>query len=458
MLTGTLGSLLKVSARGLALTGVMFFSAAIPAAGDEWLPDAPNAQWQYSWADSAYNQGGTVENVVVQQAQGSGFTLAWADTADQVPTAGTTSFSCPQNADIGEMSFQDTGAGLIVDDNWNSCAPPPSEPVLCSTGCNNNLGSALFLVIWGDRAPLLSEPLLQGTTWNAVGGADDSVVSTSSYLGEQLVKVPAFPSGVRAAVVQSNISQPAMGPYGSGVRTVWWVYGVGPVKVVFEHAGASGAPVSTVSLLSTNLKPLTPPPDPNYFPLKQGLTHRYRWTNSKHLKQPEIESVSVDTVVNRSAHIGVKSISGPIKLTGEYGFDDIEAGLTYLGGGPASVTAFAKFPQLAKHQRLFTPIDLMLFGSNELLPEYPAAGNTWSDTTPDFQRFGVTDHTKIVGSRTVRVPAGTFHALELQSRLSERGHRYGSGVRTSWFANGIGLVKLVFKYSDGSVSRVELLR
>ncbi len=24
---------------------------------------------------------------------------------------------------------------------------------------------------------------------------------------------------------------------GSGVRTVWWVYGVGPVRIAFEHTG-----------------------------------------------------------------------------------------------------------------------------------------------------------------------------------------------------------------------------
>ena len=37
-----------------------------------------------------------------------------------------------------------------------------------------------------------------------------------------------------AAKIRTDITQAgAIGdPYGSGVRTVWWVYGVGPVKIV----------------------------------------------------------------------------------------------------------------------------------------------------------------------------------------------------------------------------------
>ena len=51
------------------------------------------------------------------------------------------------------------------------------------------------------------------------------------------------------------------------MRTVWWVYGVGPVKVEFHHAGGASAPVTTSVLQSTNLTPLPPPTDIDYFPL-----------------------------------------------------------------------------------------------------------------------------------------------------------------------------------------------
>ena len=89
----------------------------------------------------------------------------------------------------------------------SSAPPPTSEPILCpwqtdpSTGfaCANTLLGSLFNVIWGSRAPVVSEPLLQGTSWTGVGGAYRDVTSSNQYLGMQTVKVPAFPQGVLAA-------------------------------------------------------------------------------------------------------------------------------------------------------------------------------------------------------------------------------------------------------------------
>ena len=80
-------------------------------------------------------------------------------------------------------------------------------------------------------------------------------------------------------------------PYGSGIRTVWWVYGVGPVKVVFEHAGGD-APIATSVLVSTNQTPKAPPPDGRYFPLVKGAKLKYSWTNTKHLKKASVQEVT----------------------------------------------------------------------------------------------------------------------------------------------------------------------
>jgi hypothetical protein len=41
--------------------------------------------------------------------------------------------------------------------------------------------------------------------------------------------------------------------------------------------------------------------------------------------------------------------------------------------------------------------------------------------------------------------------------MKQQGFPFGSGTRTSWFAAGRGLAKLVFKHGDGSVSTVELI-
>ena len=64
----------------------------------------------------------------------------------------------------------------------------------------------------------------------------------------------------------------------------------------------------------------------------------------------------------------------------------------------------------------------------------------------------------VVWHQFVTVPAGTFQALVVQSKLEQPGFKFGSGVRTSWFAPGKGLVKLVFRHGDRSVSTVELLK
>jgi hypothetical protein len=454
---GLVGQIMKFWGRIPVLALVCGLFAAPSAMADEWLPHPANAQWQYDWRDSTYNPSGTVENVVVQQQQGPSFTLAWADSAEQPPPTNS-SPSCSANSDIGTMSFQDSSEGLL-NTNWNSCPPPPSMPILCPTpaNCSNSLSSTLYDVIWGNRAPVLSEPLLQGTTWTATGGGSNEVTSTSQYLGMRIVKVPAFPNGVLAAMVRTNIALAGTpgDDYGSGVRTTWWVRGVGPVLVLFDHVDGS---VTNAALLQTNLKPSANQPDPDYFPLQQGLSGRYRWTNSRYLRKPEIEKISVAAVVNRTARLTAQSVSGPIRTLGQYGFSLRLDGLRNIWGS-VSAASLAKFPRLGHKRHFFTPLDLVTYGFNPVLLAYPQAGQSWnSGNARDLSVYGVTGKTKVIGVRRVHVPAGTFQALEVQSTLSQHGSRFGSGVRTMWFAPGRGLVKLVFKHRDGSTSLIQLIK
>jgi hypothetical protein len=333
-------------------------------------------------------------------------------------------------------------------------------PILCpTTSCANSLSSALYEVIWGSRSPVLSEPLLQGTAWTATGGANNDVSSASQYVGQQLVKVPAFPTGVEASVVRTQIVQAgALGdPYGSGIRTTWWVGGVGPVRVVIDHAGNPG-PVTEADLMSTNLTPRPVLPDRNFFPLKIGLAGTYRWTNSRHMRKPELERVTVSAVSGQSAKLTVKSVSGPMRVAGQYGFSTRLDGVTNLWGASAA-RSLVSWPKLRHGRHLFTPVDLMTYGFNPLLPAYPAPGDAWrSGSAVDFHVYGVTGRTRIVGVRRVHVPAGTFSALELTSRLTQKGSRFGSGTRTMWLAPGHGLVKLVFRHRDGSRDLVQLIQ
>lgn len=434
---------------------------AAPAAGASWLPHPAEATWTYEWTDSAYNTTPTKEKVTVKEQKGKSFLLEWTTQNLENPA------EAPQS--LGLMAFQETSSGLINTD-WQSTPPPSDFPILCPqvVRCGNSLASTLYMLIWGTRAPVLAEPLLSNAAWGSRGGADGDVTGFSQYMGRELVSVPAFSEPVMAAKIRADVTQAgALGdPYGSGVRTVWWVYGVGPVKIIFEHAGGADAPVSTSVLVSTNRAPEMAPPDADYFPLRQGSKLRYRWRNTKHLKRPSIQEVTVAETANNSARLDVKHVSGPIRVAGSYGFALRTDGLTNIWGA-TQAASLAKFPPLgpqflpkARRRHFFTPFDLMIFGMNPILTAYPAAGQSWSAKTPsrDFSVFGVTGSTTIVGTQQVKVPAGRFTALVLRSTLRQAGFKFGSGTRTSYFVDGKGLVKLVFRHDDRSVSTVELLK
>lgn len=448
--------------RGAALLASAFAALAFaaPAMADGWLPHPEDATWTYEWTDSVYNTTPTAEKVTVQETKGKTFTLKWTTEGLENPAEAPTS--------VGTVSYQETNAGLINTD-WSSTPPPPAFPVLCSriSFCNNSLASTHYLLIWGGRSPVLSEPLLAKARWSGTGGAQGDVSSTSEYQGTELVTVPAFPEPVLASKVRSEITQAgALGdPYGSGVRTVWWVYGVGPVKIEFEHQGGD-APVTTSVLKETNQQPIPPPGEENYFPLEKGAKLKYRWTNTKHLKQASVTEFTIDEVVNSTARFSARHLSGPIKLAAGYIFTQRVDGV-YNVSVLARAATRVKMPPLGprsapkeRRRHFFTPFDLMLYGYNPILPAYPVTGDEWGSKVPsrDYSVFGVTGSTKIVGVQQVKVPGGTFPALVVRSVLTQAGFPFGSGRRTSYFAPGKGLVKLVFRHGDGSTSVVELLK
>jgi DUF3108-like len=446
--------------RRVFLLAAVAAAAIFPSAAlaDDWFPHPDDAEWSYQWSDSDYSSSPTKEHVTVTDSKPKAFTLSWSSKDEDNPPDAAVS--------TGEMSFQETTAGLF-NTGWSSSPPPTEFPILCAkaAGCNNTIAAALHLLIWGSRGPVLELPMVSGMQWDSSGGASGDVTSSSQYMGTDNVTVPAFPMPVKAAKVRSEVTQAgALGdPFGSGVRTVWWVYGVGPVKIVFDH---TGSPTTTAVLLSTTLTPKPPPPDENYFPLAQGLATTYKWTNKAYFKAPVVQRFHVDAVVNQSASIAVKSVSGPIQVAGAYGFTFRTDGLTCLWGRTRAATT-AKLPKLGpsalpatKRRHFFTPFDLMTYGFNPLFTGYPRADDSWKQTGTgrDFSIYGVTGTSTVVGVQKVTVPAGTYNALVVKTTMKQEGFPFGSGTRTSWFAPDIGLVKLVFQHGDDSTSTVELTK
>ena len=445
----------------ILLAATAFVRPSEASTSSDWLPHPAGATWTYQWTDSVYSTTPTTEQVTVDSSTANSFVLAWTTDGLGNPDAAQTG--------NGTFSFQETNNGLDATD-WSSTPPPASFPVLCASAssCGNSLADTWYDVIWGSRTPLLSEPLIKGTTWSSTGGASNDVTGTSTYLGQERISVPAFSAPVTAAKVRTEITQTgALGdPYGSGIRTVWWVWGVGPVKVVFAHSGGTGAPVTTSVLESTTLTPPAAPPDDDFFPFVKGQKATYRWTNSKHLPKPVVEQVTTTAVSNGSAELTVSSVSGPIQVQGIYGYTLRLDGLTGIWSTTDS-QSLAKLPPLgpkalppSRRRHIVTPLDLLNFGFNPIMPAYPQAGDTWTaaPTGRDFQFFGVTGTSRVLGMQTVKVPAGTFRALAIRTTLTQPGFPFGSGTRTTWLAPGRGLVKLVFRHGDGSVSEVDLLK
>jgi hypothetical protein len=453
-----LGRLATALAFVLLLAPGTASAASLEDPFNQWLPDSDAASWTYEWTDSEYAKAPTKEQYTVTGRQGASFRLAWT-------TEGLGNGDDAQSTS-GTVDYKRTPAGMVVT-NWAASQPPQQFPILCASSaqCGNSVAGVHFMVIWGTRSPLLAEPLVTGTAWSTTGGANNDVSSTNRYVGTELVQVPAFPKGVPAAKVQSDLTQAgALGdPYGSGVRTVWWVWGVGPVKVGFRH---TGGPVQEANLISTNLVPRPAPSDANYLPLTTGKSQDFRWRNTKHMTKWSRQRFTVAQVVNNTARVDVKNVSGPIRVAGSYVLSSRLTGVTNVSTFTKAASK-AKFPPLgprtvatSRRRHFFTPFDLMSFGFNPILPAYPEKDQTWSSdkNSPDWKAYGVTGHSKVIGFRTIRVPAGKFKAIGIESTLSQKGFRFGTGRRESWFAAGKGLIKLVFSHRDGSVSTVERLR
>ena len=423
---------------------------------DQWLPSSDKAMWKYQW-DSAFSPNPAFETYTLARRDGAAFRLQWTTSG-----VGNAEYSLSE----GEMEYRRTDLGLL-NTNWASTPPPPQFPILCAGAdrCANSLAGVHYMLIWGNRSPVLLEPLVKGTRWNALGGVGNDVSSSSRYVGRSTIKVPAFPKPILTAKVQTEITQAgALGdPYGSGKRIAYWVRGVGPVRIEFSHGGGQ---VTHADLVATNLAARPLPSDVSYLPLNRGNKLRFRWRNSKHMRRPSTQEFTVAEVVNNTARVDVKDISGPIRVRGAYVFSTRLTGIRNLSG-TTRATSLAKFLPLGprsapsdKRRRFLTPLDLMVFGFNPVLPAYPKTGERWrgANRGSDFGTFGVTGTTEVLGTQRIQTRNGRVSALAVRSTLTQRGFSFGSGTRTSWFQPGRGLVKLVFRHRDGSVSTVDRIK
>ena len=155
---------------------------------NQWLPRTDGASWTYSWSNSTYQPSPRIEQYTLTARAGTSFRLTWTE-----PDPPAT-----ETASAGTIDFQHTDTGL-VNTNYSSSQPPPRFPILCAQAsqCASSLSAAWYMVIWGTRSPVFAEPMLVGTRWSSVGGADNDVASTNHYEGHVRIKVAALPGGCR---------------------------------------------------------------------------------------------------------------------------------------------------------------------------------------------------------------------------------------------------------------------
>jgi hypothetical protein len=174
------------------------------------------------------------------------------------------------------------------------------------------------------------------------------------------------------------------------------------------------------------------------------------------MRKPEHEQLTVAVVSGGDSRVDVVSISGPIKIQGSYLFTSGLGGVDNTAVQTSAIST-AHFPRLGHGRNFFSPLDLLAYGIDPIVPAYPTVGQHWSSSSHDRSVYGASASSKVVGYRSVGTPAGRFRALVVQTKLNQPGHPFGSGTRLSYFAPGVGLVKLVFHHADGSTTTVTRL-
>ncbi len=175
----------------------------------------------------------------------------------------------------------------------------------------------MYLLIWGTRSPVLAEPLLTGTRWNTVGGAANDVASRNRYEGREKVTVPAFPAGGRRGV-ESVTQTGALGdPFGSGRARS------GGCAASVRCGSRSGTPAARLSeavLRATTLTPKPLPPDSICFRSTAATPRRSAGATTATSSSGRRSALTVAEVVNNTARVDVKQVSGPITVAGSYAF------------------------------------------------------------------------------------------------------------------------------------------
>jgi hypothetical protein len=157
-------------------------------------------------------------------------------------------------------------------------------------------------------------------------------------------------------------------------------------------------------------------PTADYFPLRVGDSWTYRNTE---------EGGYTLKVLSEEPHEG-----GTVRFVVEL-LSGVKVNNTYSKANGWVLFHGETYPEHEGLQATYDP-------PKQLLPNPLIVGQKWEWTGKDPTQMEHHESNRVVGVETVTVPAGKFRAMKVVSEIS------GASVpliRTSWYADGVGLVK-----------------
>jgi hypothetical protein len=173
-------------------------------------------------------------------------------------------------------------------------------------------------------------------------------------------------------------------------------------------------PLLAAGVVAQNRKPATPVRD--FFPLRVGDSWTYRQEETD--TEYTVKVLSAEKQADGSTRYQLEKQAGA-QIQSWYSKTDgwvLMHGETYVGQQLKSTYEPAR-----------------RFLSNPLV-----AGEKWTWKGKTVTNIDVIEFNEVVGSETVKVPAGTFRAMKIISKVDDGG---AAMTKTYWYADGVGLVK-----------------
>ena len=158
-------------------------------------------------------------------------------------------------------------------------------------------------------------------------------------------------------------------------------------------------------------------PAPDYFPLRVGDSWTYRSTNGD--TQYSLRVLSEEKQADRTIRYEVEKLAGA-KILASFSKAD---GWVLMHS--------ERYPEHEGLEAKYEP-------ARQYLKNPLRAGSQWGWKGEDYTKTEIEEMNQVVGPEDVTVPAGKFRAMKVVSTV---GGAAAPLTRTSWYADGVGLVK-----------------